>query len=80
MASLGEIAKWHTIIGGGAQGAMEMKYENRLCDFTLQVGDAPPSTGIAYNEVRPASPAPRTRAHGGTQPIPSTTRARSASV
>jgi len=49
-ASLREIATWHTILGGGGGGAMEMKYENRLCAFTLQVGDRPPTTGLAYNE------------------------------
>lgn len=50
VASLEEIAKWHTIIGGRTPGEMESKYENRLCRFTLQVGDEPASTGIAYNE------------------------------
>eukprot|EP00900_Chrysochromulina_parva_P024639 jgi/Chrpa1/6809/Chrysochromulina_OHIO_Genome00001182-RA len=49
-ASLKEIAKWHTIIGGRGGNDMEMKYENRLCGFTLQVGDKPPTTGLAYNE------------------------------
>ena len=49
-ARLREIATWHTILGGGGGGAMEMKYENRLCAFTLQVGDRPPTTGLAYNE------------------------------
>jgi len=27
-----------------------MKYEHRLCGCTLQVGDKPPTTGLAYNE------------------------------
>lgn len=49
-ASLREVAKWHTIIGGGAAGAMESKMENRLCELTLQVGTQPPTKGIAYNE------------------------------
>ena len=29
---------------------MEAKYENRLCKLTLRAGDAPPLTGLAYNE------------------------------
>ena len=49
-ARLDEIAKWHTIIGGRASGEMESKYENRLCKFTLRVGDEPHASGVAYNE------------------------------
>jgi SAM-dependent methyltransferase len=48
-ASLSELAKWSTIIGGG-EGQMESKYENRLCVLTLRRGDRPPLTGLAYNE------------------------------
>ena len=49
-ASLEEVAKWHTIINDGSAGSMEAKYENRLCKLTLRAGDAPPLTGLAYNE------------------------------
>ena len=49
-ASINEIAKWHTIIGGGGIGNMEMKYENRLCEYTLAIGDREVTTGVAYNE------------------------------
>ena len=49
-ARLREIATWHTILGGGGGGAMEMKYENRLCALTLQVEGQPPTHGLAYNE------------------------------
>ena len=48
-AHVREIASWHTIIGGGAD-QMEAKYENRLCELTLTMGDQPPITGVAYNE------------------------------
>ena len=49
-ASLEELASWHTIIHDGSAGSMEAKYENRLCKLTLRAGDAPPLTGLAYNE------------------------------
>ena len=49
-ASLTELAKWSTIIGGG-DGQMESKYENRLCLLTLRSGQGRPAmTGLAYNE------------------------------
>jgi len=48
-ASLEEVAKWHTIIGG-APGQMESKLENRLCRLTVTVGGRPVQTGLAYNE------------------------------
>ena len=50
VASIEEIAKWHTVIGGGGDGhPMEAKYENRLCNLTLVQGDQM-TKGIAYNE------------------------------
>ena len=48
--TLYQVAKWHTIISDGSAGSMEAKYENRLCKLTLRAGDAPPLTGLAYNE------------------------------
>ena len=49
-ATLKELAKWHTIIGGGGGGQMESKYENRLGVLTLRCGKGPALTGLAYNE------------------------------
>merc|ERR1712060_229588 len=49
-ASLNEIACWHTIIGHGSACTMESKYENRLCQLTLRIGNQPPTKGLAYNE------------------------------
>ena len=48
---ISEVAKWRSIIGDGAgSGAMEMSHENRLCRLELQIGEKPPTTGLAYNE------------------------------
>ena len=36
--------------GYGSAPRPAHRYENRLCKLTLRAGDAPPLTGLAYNE------------------------------